>query len=778
MLESDPQQRVLIFAPVGRDATAMASLLDKHGLATHVCADAAACSQQITKGAGALLLTEEALAPNVSPLLETLQAQPPWSQLPTIILTSGGESRMALLLDLVASAAGSITLLERPMSAVTLWRSVHVALLSRLRQYQVRDLIEEQNRKQRELEQAQQSLRRAKEFDEAVVNNMGEGLYTVDHQGLVTSMNPAAERLFGWTFEELRGRKMHDLTHYKHRDGSPFPAEQCEGLQVLRKGNTLREFEDVFIRKDGTFFDVVYSSAPIREGEKITGMVVVFRDVTDRKRAAEAKGRLAAIVEFSEDAIISKDLNGIITSWNRGAANLFGYTAAEAVGQPITILIPPDRLSEEPEILERVRRGQPIEHYETVRRRKDGTMLHISLTISPVRDDQGQIIGVSKIARDITEWKRAEQALLQSEERYRTLVSQVKDYAIFRTDRAGFATTWNEGVKGVLGFDESEFIGMDIAASIFTPEDIAAGVPQRELQTAATHGAANNDRWMRRKDGTRFYASGMTTALKDRTGRLTGFSKVLRDDTDNRHAEEKLERTVAERTADLRAANEQLEAFVYSIAHDLRAPLRSMGGFSQLLIDDHAASLNETGRNLLKRIQASSEFMDRLLVDLLAYGRTARAELELGRVDLHKAWGSALLQCAIQVEQTKASVEAIEPLPPVRAHEITLSLVLGNLLGNALKFVAPGVQPRVTFRAEEEGSFIRLWLEDNGIGIPPDQHERVFRVFERLHGSRYSGTGIGLSIVRKGVERMGGSVGLVSAPGNGTRFWIELPKPA
>jgi PAS domain S-box-containing protein len=654
MLASRPEEGVLILAPTGQDAVTMASLLEKHGLLTEIASSPAACAERVTKGAGALLLTEEALALDVSRLLEALKAQPPWSELPLIILTSGGESRLGRLLDLAASAAGSVTLLERPMSAVTLWRSVEVALLSRRRQYQVRDLLEEQTRKQRDLEHAEQGLRRAKEFDEAVMTNMGEGLYTVDRDGVVTSMNPAAEKLFGWTLQELLGRKMHDLTHYKHADGSPFPAEDCAGLQVLREGRTLTAFEDVFIRKDGTFFDVIYSSAPIREHGAITGLVVVFRDITDRKRA--------------------------------------------------------------------------------------------------------------------------ERALQESEERYRTLVSQIKDYAIFRTDRAGYARTWNEGVKRVLGFDQDEFLGQEIARSIFTPEDLEAGVPQRELETAATQGTASNDRWMRRKDGTRFYASGATTALKDATGRLIGFSKVLRDDTEKRQAGERLERIVAERTADLRETNEQLEAFVYSIAHDLRAPLRSMSGFSQLLIDDHATGLDEQGRQLLKRIQASSEFMDKLLVDLLAYGHTSRAELELGPVDVHKAWDSALLQCAIQIEQTRACIETVQPLPAVRAHETTLGQILANLLNNALKFVAPGVQPRVTFRAEAEATFVRLWVEDNGIGIPADQHERVFRVFERLHGSRYSGTGIGLSIVRKGVERMGGTVGLVSAPGHGTRFWIELPK--
>lgn len=755
----------------------MATLLSEQGFASKICDAPDECASQIDLGAGALLLTEETLEhPNISTLLETLHLQPAWSELPLILLTSGGESRVSQLLDLAARAARSVTFLERPMRAATLWRAVQVALRSRQRQYQVRDLIEEQRRRQLEIERADAALRKTKEFDDAIMQNMGEGLYTVDAQGLVTSLNPAGEKLFGWTFEELRGRKMHDVTHYKHRDGSSYPAEECAGFQVLHNGVTLSNHEDVFIRKDGTFFDVIYSSAPLREHGQITGLVVVFRDITAQKHDAEIRNRLAAIVEFSDDAIISKNLKGGITSWNRGAERLFGYTAQEAIGQHITILIPPDRAHEEPGIISRIASGELIEHFETVRRRKDGTLLDISLTISPLYDSSGHIIGASKIARDITQKKRSERALLESEKRYRTLVSQVKDYAIFRTDTSGRATSWNEGVERVLGYTEQEFIGLDIAEAIFIPEDLQAGVHILELQTAAAMGSANNDRWLKRKDGARFFASGMTTALKDESGRLIGFTKVLRDDTRNKEAAEHLERTVAERTADLRATNEQLEAFVYSIAHDLRAPVRSMTGYSQMLVDDYSSALDDTGQHMLKRIQSSSEFMDKLLVDLLAYGRTARIQLELGPVQVGNAWQTALLQSAIQIEQAQARIDTIEPLPTVVAHEGTLAQALANLLGNALKFVSPGVQPHIRFSAEARADTIRLWVEDNGIGIPAHQHERVFRVFERLHGSHYVGTGIGLSIVRKGVERMNGEVGLESTPGQGTRFWIELPK--
>jgi PAS domain S-box-containing protein len=519
MPRNKAEERVLVVAPVGQDALSIAELLKEHGFGAEICNGPAECARCIAENAGVLLMTEEVLRlPQLSDLLGALQAQPAWSELPLIVLTSGGESRLATLLDVLASAAGTITLLERPMRATTLWRSVEVALQSRRRQYQVRDLI-------------------------------------------------------------------------------------------------------------------------------------------------QARSKLAAIVEFSDDAIISKDLNGVITSWNRGAEELFGYTAEEAIGNSVTMLIPPNRLDEEPSILERIRRGQRIVHYETVRRRKDGSLLEISLSVSPLRNERGKIVGAAKIARDITEQKRAEEALRQA---------------------------------------------------------------QAELREHAAN----------------------------------------------------LERAVSERTADLKATNEHLETFVYSIAHDLRAPLRSMTGYAQLLMEDHAPSLHENAQQMLKRIQTSSEFMDRLLLDLLAYGRTARAELELGPVETQRAWETALFQCATQIEQSKASVETVTPLPTVRAHEGTLGQVLANLLSNALKFVGPGVQPRIRFGGEAERSQIRLWVEDNGIGIPREQQGRVFRVFERLHGPRYAGTGIGLSIVRKGVERMGGQVGLESTPGKGSRFWIELPRAA
>jgi PAS domain S-box-containing protein len=287
----------------------------------------------------------------------------------------------------------------------------------------------------------QEILQRSSAFEKALgesderfhsaMSNMAEGLYTIDTQGLATYINPSAEMMFGWSPDELLGRKMHEVTHYKYPDGTPFPAADCAGLQVLQKGIPVREHEDAFIRKDGTFFPVIFSASPLKNGGKITGLVVGFHDITKRREIEAALNLRAAIVDSSDDAIVSKNLDGIINTWNKGAEQMFGYSAEEAIGKHITLIIPADRRDEETTILENLRRGKRIDHFETVRVRKDGKRIEISLTISPIKDSMGRIVGASKVARDITGRKHIERALREREERLRALAgaleTQVKD---------------------------------------------------------------------------------------------------------------------------------------------------------------------------------------------------------------------------------------------------------------------------------------------------------------------------------------------------------------
>lgn len=239
---------------------------------------------------------------------------------------------------------------------------------------------------------------------------------------------------------------------------------------------------------------------------------------------------------------------------------------------------------------------------------------------------------------------------------------------------------------------------------------------------------------------------------------------VIEDETERARSEERLEQI-----------NAELSGFAYSVAHDLRAPLRGMQGFSEALREDYAHQLDETGRSYTTRIAAAAKRMDELIRDLLDYSRLSRSELPLGPVEFNQVVAAAKQQLVGQISESGATLLIGENMPRVMGHFGTLVQVLANLIGNGIKFVPPGVKPVITIRSEAHGAVQRIFVEDNGIGIPPQFHEKIFRVFERLHApEEYPGTGIGLAVVRKGVERLGGKVGVESAPGHGARFWLEL----
>ncbi|WP_207481945.1 PAS domain S-box protein [Arenibaculum pallidiluteum] len=237
----------------------------------------------------------------------------------------------------------------------------------------------------------------------SIIESADDAIISKDLDGIVTSWNRAAERLFGYTAEEMIGRSIAILAV------PDVPDEMPPILEQIRRGEKIDHYETRRRHKDGHVIDISLTVSPVRDAQgRIVGASKIARDISDRLSVQREKGLLAAIVDSSDDAIVSKDLNGIVTSWNGAAERLFGYTAEEMIGRPIAVLAAPDRLDEMPLILERVRRGEKVQHYETRRRHKEGRILDISLTVSPVLNAQGRIIGASKIAHDISERLRAE----------------------------------------------------------------------------------------------------------------------------------------------------------------------------------------------------------------------------------------------------------------------------------------------------------------------------------------------------------------------------------
>jgi hypothetical protein len=498
----------------------------------------------------------------------------------------------------------------------------------------------------------------------------------------------------------------------------------------------------------------------------------------------DARIFLAAIVESSDDAIITKNLDGIITSWNKSAERMFGYTAAEAVGRPITLLIPPDRQDEEPKILHRLRHGERVDHFETIRRRKDGTLLNISLTISPVKDFSGQIIGASKIARDITHRKRAEEALRESETRFRALVDNCF-VPVWIKDCEGRFMMINQRFEKVFGVREHDIVGKT-DYDFFLPDAenvrkndfqvLRTGEPLQVEETVSHHGNPHTYLSvkfpLRKTDGKIYAVAGLATDITERKQA----EQVLRLAKEQlAHSNEILEQRVQERTASLREVIAQMEEFSYSVSHDLRAPVRAMKGYALAMLEDYRDKLEPRGRDLLERIVRGGARMEALIHDVLTYSRLARAEIKLEPVYLQKLI-TDIVQQYPAMQQPNADIKLREPLLPVMAHEPSLMQGISNLLSNAVKFVALGVKPVVQVWTEPRDGKVRLWIQDNGIGIKPSYQHRLFGMFERVHQEmHFEGTGIGLAIVRKALEKMGGRAGVESDGVNGSSFWIELP---
>jgi PAS domain S-box-containing protein len=595
----------------------------------------------------------------------------------------------------------------------------------------------------------------AKERLGAINDTTPECLKIVAPDGTLLQMNSAGLAMVGASSaEEVVGKNVYDLIAPEDQERfREFNKRICHGER-----GTL-EFDIIGIGGGRRHMET--HAAPLRRSGE-TVQLAITHDITERKRAERASLLLGAIIDSSDDAIISKDLNGVITSWNIGAERLFGYAAEEVVGQPVTILIPFDRLEEEPKILSRLKRGERVDHFETIRKRKDGALLDISLTISPVKDRQGNIIGVSKIARDITERKRAQAALLESEARFRQLADSMPQL-VWTARPDGHFDYYNERWYQFTGLsrDGMEDVSWD---SILHPDDLQNW--RQSWDAAVQSGNPYNIEhrlWDRRNHCWRWFA-GRALPVYDSDGKIVKWFGSSIDIDDLKRVED-----------DLRRANEDLEQFAFSASHDLQEPLRSVKIYSELLSTTCGGALDSQGLEFLTYLRSGATRMEMLVRDLLAYTQVTKFEKPVEAADSGEALATTLANLAGAISESGATVTA-DPLPCLPVHLTHLQQMFQNLIGNAIKYRSPERPPVVHISAERQGGHWIFTVSDNGIGIGPEYKERIFGLFKRLHTSdEYSGTGIGLAICQRIVDRYHGRIWVESEPGKGSTFRFTFP---
>lgn len=465
---------------------------------------------------------------------------------------------------------------------------------------------------------------------------------------------------------------------------------------------------------------------------------------------------------------------------NPALCEITGYTGSELKALTFADITHPDDLHLDVRQVGLLADGK-IHRYTLEKRylRKNGSIVWINLTGSAVRDEQGQLVHFIAIIEDITGRRQAEATLRLALDSARLIafVWDIPTNAVRRYHnsdtllrRVEMAPDTFEGVRGRVLPEDRHGFDLAIQASMVDPQ----GLYHAEFRLIGTSGTT---RWLTENGRVEFDIDGHPLRLvglsQDITERKTVELRLIEaQDELQRHAVG-LELAVEQRTAQLQELVSELNTFAYSVSHDLRAPLRSIQGFAELLREEVGPTLAEPGRSHLERIIRAARRMDTLIRDVLEYSRITRAQMTIEDIDLGPIIRDTI-EAQAPLRAPLADVEIEGELPLVRASRPALIQCLSNLLSNAVKFVAAGVKPRVRVRAERRGEFVRVWIEDNGIGIAPDHHERIWGMLERLNAN-YEGTGVGLTIVRKAVERMGGNVGVESALGAGSRFWLELP---
>jgi PAS domain S-box-containing protein len=671
-----------------------------------------------------------------------------------------------------------------------------------------------------ELAQKNSELLKSEERYHKMVSEVeGYAIILLNTEGNILEWNKGAQKIFGYEADEVSEKKF-ALFHVEEDRNSSISEHLLADAKL--KGSATHE--GWLVSKDGRRFWGNITITALHDAQnKVIGFSGFVSDLTQGKMAND---RLSSyneslkqknlelqrhseryhrmIAEIANYAFILLDREGKILEWNKGAERLHGYAPEEIKGKSFRLFYP--RESKDANVPEQLL-NQAVENGSTIhegwRVRKDGTRFWSNVSITALHDNEGHVIGFSKVTRDLTEKKIADdklsaladsliqknEALRRSEERYHRMIAEVRDYAIILLNTKGDIENWNFGAEHIKGYTAAEIIGKNFSI-FYTPEDRARKLPQKLLEEAAKSGRATHEGWRVRKNGSRFWGSIVITALHDSSGRITGFSKVTRDLTEKKKTDDALAENAAQlnyKNKMLEQANSELKSFTYIASHDLKEPLRKIKTFAGLLNENK--EMSDVEKNYMKKIDNSVQRMQRLIDDLLAYSLVANEKAQVEPVDLNQIVKAVQNDLEVSITEKHAVIQS-DKLPVIKGVSFQLQQLFMNLLSNSLKFSKLSEPPLIVISCKEiqspdipnivgSGNYYLISIKDNGIGFDPIYSSKIFEVFQRLHGQEsFSGTGIGLAIVKKVVENHHGIISAESSLNAGATFNIYLPSQA
>jgi len=588
-----------------------------------------------------------------------------------------------------------------------------------------------------------------------LVETMNEGTATLSFDGTILYCNHHFAALLKTPLQSIVGTSIYRF----------IAPEKVILFKTIMEHGMNKGMIDL-LTKDGISFPVYMSISSLQTNESLSSWCLVITDMTELTKANDEIQALANAVESSNDAIITESLDGIIESWNLGAEKIYGYSAGVILGKDVSILEPDNLKGEIKQLIEKTKQEQKIQHYETLRLKKDGTTINISITLSPTFDSSGKLVSISCIGRDISEKKEAEEKLRASEKKYRHIVETANE-GILIIDDEFLVTYANAKLTDMLGYSLEEGIGKSIWDFISEEsKDIIKLNLEKMLQDI------NNSYELKltKKDGSFLWASTNIKVLFDEDGKLLGSLSMLTDITERKKAEQNLKLKLEE----LSRSNEELEQFAYITSHDLKEPLRMITSYLQLLQRRYQGNLDDKADKYINFAVDGASRMQNMINDILEYSRLARPNTEPKTVDCEFILNRVLSSLKLIINGNKASVSH-DPLPEVVADSIQLDQVFQNLILNGIKFRSEEA-PKIHISAEKKANEWVFSVQDNGIGIDPQYSKRIFEIFKRLHTrEQYSGTGIGLAVCKKIVEGHGGQIWVESELCKGSTFYFTLP---